>query len=77
MGGVWYSGHRPTRLVLNSIPGGRSWLASVSVCRLSSLQMAEGSGGNVQKMNAILIGATGATGRCLLGSLLRAKVRNL
>ena len=26
------------------------------------------------KMKAILIGATGATGRCLLGSLLRAKV---
>ena len=34
--------------------------------------MAEG--GKEKKMNAILIGATGATGRCLLGSLLRAKV---
>ena len=32
--------------------------------------MAEGG----SKLNAVLIGATGATGRCLLGSLLQAKV---
>ena len=35
--------------------------------------MAEG-GGEAEKMNAILIGGTGATGRCMLGSLLQAKV---
>ena len=35
--------------------------------------MAEG-GGEAEKMNVILIGGTGATGRCLLGSLLQAKV---
>ena len=37
------------------------------------LDMAEG-GGEAEKMNAILIGGTGATGRCMLGSLLQAKV---
>ena len=38
------------------------------------LDKAMASGGQAS-LNAIVIGGTGATGRCLVGSLLKAKVR--
>ena len=41
---------------------------------LCAQQKAMASGGPAS-LNAIVIGGTGATGRCLLGSLLKAKVR--
>ena len=50
------------------------------ICRLSLVNMAEGGGAETQSseeslgMKAVLIGATGAIGECLLGELLCSKV---
>lgn len=50
------------------------WPAPSSLGEIIMSEETGAQGSGESKMNAVLIGATGAIGRCLLGSLLQAKV---